>query len=510
MDFLRQLVRGVVQAWSRLSGSARVNIGVAALVSIAAIVAMVFFVGGRQYVVLESGLTSEDASVILSYLDDEGVPYRTRENGAVILVPVDMKNRVIVGLGRLQLPRRGGAAAPARQGFLTTRFQQEEYAKQALILKLEDDLAGLDFVNSAKVNLREAPETFLTGEQKPSEAYVLLDLKRAVSPEEIKVVLEIVETAGGPNLPRDKVSISTTRGQSLHGATGDGFSSVASDKLEVKADYDRYYTEKIGKALEDARIRCIVTADVQLDDKTVNETKEVLAAEGTPVATWSENIEVNSGERPPEGAPGITANPPENVVSGGTQTTETTTRELQNLETGKTTTETKVEPGKIESITVAAYIQGNYEKGENGEEKYIGLTEDEIQSLKEFILSAAGPIAKAEGIKVIARDLRPERIAAEVTGLGAVGTARMWETLLTLASWCGKIGLVVVMFFVVRHFARNARIVLPEEQEELVEIPEATARDLARREVAGEVERMSQEAPDAVVALLRSWMSEES
>ena len=53
-------------------------------------------------------------------------------------------------------------------------------------------------------------------------------------------------------------------------------------------------------------------------------------------------------------------------------------------------------------------------------------------------------------------------------------------------------------------------LVLPAaEEEEVVEIPEATKEDMRRMEVASEVDRLSQNEPENVAALLRSWMGEE-
>ncbi len=74
-----------------------------------------------------------------------------------------------------------------------------------------------------------------------------------------------------------------------------------------------------------------------------------------------------------------------------------------------------------------------------------------------------------------------------------------------------QIALIFVGFFVVRRLLSRV-IQEPEEiveEEEIIEMPEATREELRRQDIEREIERLSQEQPDVVVALLRSWFAED-
>ncbi|MCX5771972.1 MAG: flagellar basal body M-ring protein FliF, partial [Candidatus Hydrogenedentes bacterium] len=75
MDFLRQLVMGIGQAWRRLSISARVNVVLAALATIAVVAFMVRTASQPQYVRLFENLDPSETSSIAALLDQESIPY---------------------------------------------------------------------------------------------------------------------------------------------------------------------------------------------------------------------------------------------------------------------------------------------------------------------------------------------------------------------------------------------------------------------------------------------------
>ena len=129
------------------------------------------------------------------------------------------------------------------------------------------------------------------------------------------------------------------------------------------------------------------------------------------------------------------------------------------------------------------------------------------QDFTEFIKCAIGPNLQLADIKIMAKPRIGDRLA-----VAAVEEVR-FERWLALAAQCAivvfKAVLIIGGFILVRHFLRRAMVLPPEEEEEIIEIPEATMEDLRRQEVAAEVERMSQESPDVVAALLRSWLTEE-
>jgi flagellar biosynthesis/type III secretory pathway M-ring protein FliF/YscJ len=69
----------------------------------------------------------------------------------------------------------------------------------------------------------------------------------------------------------------------------------------------------------------------------------------------------------------------------------------------------------------------------------------------------------------------------------------------------------VVALFLIRSMLNKA-IVWPQDEkpeERVKDIPEATLEDMRRQEVAAEIAQLSMQDPEAVAALLRSWMSQD-
>jgi len=512
VEFLRQLLRGIAQAWARLSLSARVNIVAAGLVSAVVIGVLVAFGARPDYILLHRGLGREDASAIAESLDEMGVRYKIQENGETILVPSNKLRDVRRRLTIEGLPRVSGAVPgydifDTRQ-MMTNQFYQERDYERAIKGEITKQLTEIDYIRSAEVFIREAADTLFADEQKPSKATVVVDVARSLSRNDVSQLLAIVSSAA-PNLHPDYVTLTTRQGYSLHKPPKDQFATQAGSTLEYTDDVERRLQEKIENAFfrmgKEAEV--IVSADI--DFSTVEEVSEDYDEEETvAVSTWTETTESDVTENLPEGAPGALAHLPEGLaVPGGVKTSESTERTVENIQPSKKVTKTQIPPGKPTAYTVSVAIEGDYEVDENGEETYVGLSPEQVKDFTEFVKSAVGANLQLNDIKVIDHPRARERLA--VAAVEEVKFER-WAALATQwAITVFKAAVIVVGFILVRHFLRRAMVLPPEEVEEIVEIPEATLEDLRRQEVAAEVERMSQESPDVVAAVLRSWLTEE-
>ena len=69
--------------------------------------------------------------------------------------------------------------------------------------------------------------------------------------------------------------------------------------------------------------------------------------------------------------------------------------------------------------------------------------------------------------------------------------------------------MIILSFVLLRVFIRRAMVLPTAEVEEVVELPQMSEVEKQAMEVASEVERLSQEEPETVAALLRTWMAED-
>lgn len=513
LEFLRQLVSGVAQTWQRLTISARVQIVLAALLTLGAIAVIVFFGAQPQYGRLFSGLDPDEAGQIASWLSDNDIPYRMRQGGTAIDVPASMIAQARVGLAAQNLPKSQGVVPGFelfnQRDLMSNRFLQDVDFMRALQGELQRTLNQFDFVRRSYVFIRESPDQLFVSDQRPSKATVTLDTTGPLTPAQVKAVLHTVTSFGGANLSPDNVSITTTGGQILHSPSQDQFASLASDKLEYQVSVEKERETKLRKAFEGIGRNAIVNVSAIMD-WTSTETKAREVAEGAEVSTMETSSTTQNYDLPPEGAPGAVANIPEELGRPGGQGTYTSDSEtIVNNDPSETVTTTTTHPGRVKQYKVSAYIEGDYvtTTDDQGNEttEYQPLTQEQITQYADFIEKAVGEGDEPTEVVVYDQPFKIERIS----GTAPAPTPGLPWYQLPLVQWTWRVGLIVVVFLVIRFLMRRALVLPAVEEEEVLEIPEVSPVERRRQEIAAEVERLSQEEPETVAALLRTWLSEE-
>lgn len=519
IDFLRQQSRAIKEAWSHLTRSAQVMIvGIGFLV--AASIAAVSMTGGEtRYITLADNLNATQIAETVSLLDSKGIPYRLDETQRTISVLPKDRGGMLLELERNNLPV--GQSVPtgfeeifASPDLMSNQWLNDINFMRAIQGELQKQLNLFDFVDYSHVLIREADQELFVDEQIPSEAAVTLAVNRPVSKEETKLIVSMVSRAGGPNLHPGNIVVTTTDGKSLHLPSESEFASIANDKLEFQNEVERRIEDKISSRLSKMGVQgtVMVSADISFDHKDVTED---VVTEGTPLSEWTQNHEMESTERLPEGAPGALQNVPEAAAApGGTQTKETTKDELVNYEPSRLTTRTRTEPGDVLKYKIALVVQGDDTReveNETGEptQEYVGITE----SLRGALTALAESAVSIDGVETEVSIVdHPFNIA----GLGVVSEAIASREAAEYRAWTGnlvsmgiQLFLILVGLFAISRLLRNS-IIIPgteEDEEEVREIPAATLEDMRRQEVAAEISQLSMDDPEAVAALLRSWMT---
>lgn len=513
LEFLRQLVTGVTQAWQRLTISARVQIVLAALLTLGVIGGVVYFGAQPQYGRLYSGLNPEEAGEIASWLAENGIAYRMRQGGTAIDVPVGQIPEARVGLAAQDLPKSQGVVPGfelfEQRDLMSNRFLQDVDFMRALQGELQRTLNQYDFIRRSHVFIRESAEQLFVSEQQPSQATVTLDTTGPLTKAQVKAVLHTVSSFGGANLSPANVSITTTEGTLLHSPSQDQFASLANDKLEFQVALEQERQAKLERAFRQMGVNAIVNVSAVMD-WTSEERRARQVTDGAVISSLESSSVTRDVELPPEGAPGAIANIPEELGRPGGEGTYTEDQELlENFDPSETVTTTTTHPGRVQQYKVAAYIEGDYvtTTDEDGNEttEYQPLTQEQITRYSEFITNAVGEGAEPTEVVVYDQPFRIERIAG--TAAAPEVGAPWYET--PLVQWTWRLGLVVLVFFAIRFLMRRALVLPTVEEEEVVEIPEVSPTERRRQEIAAEVERLSQEEPETVAALLRTWMSEE-
>jgi flagellar M-ring protein FliF len=527
VEYLRQLVAGVRDAWQRLALSARVNILLASAFTVVVIIALVVMGGRPQYVTLYDGLSAQDSAAVQEIISAEGVSSQLQRGGKTILVPRKHLGTLRVAIGSQGLPKSYGTSPGFElfdeQGLAPNQFLQDINKQRAVQGKLEKTLDTFDFVNRSYVQITEAEDEFFLDQQKPSKASVMLDVSRALTQDEVRAILAHVSAFGGAYLDQDNITLTTTKGrEALHLPPRDGFDSIANSREDFRRNLELERQRRAEAALARMGVKSVVVVTLDIDFSSSKETEETIM-KGAPIAQLTRTQTSTSKESLPEGPTGVNANlPTEPGATGGTETEETTEEEIINSENSRKLVERTIEPGDVKRASVAATVEGVYtdvldgEGNPTGEKQYQEPTSDDITQYKSMIASAVGFGVTPETVEVFDRPWEPGRLtAASAVPLPTAGFQGLMVQygidLGYLVPLGFKLLLVVAGFLLIRRmFIRSFATMAPEDEEEAArtQLPTASPEELRRQEIASEVDRITVEQPEAVASLLRSWLAE--
>jgi flagellar biosynthesis/type III secretory pathway M-ring protein FliF/YscJ len=330
----------------------------------------------------------------------------------------------------------------------------------------------------------------------------------------VLTVVSNVQAIGGANLSSNDIVV-IAGSEMLHGPTDDEFARMAGDRSRHQTAVESYYTKKIEMALARLGAETVVMVSAEHDWSSVDTAARTLPGEAKVISLQETTSETTVTERPPEGAPGVNANPPYGGGADGEPTTKTETSEMiENSDYPETLTNTKLPPGRLVAMKVGIAVNGtekpavDADGNETGEMDYVPPPPELIATITSLAQHAVADATVADVITppqisvTGVRFMRPTTVTA-----GVVTPSNWWQN--STVRLGGQLLLMLIAFFVIRSFMRRAMAVPGEEAEEVEEVVEVDHEAERRKRVAEEVERLSNEEPEAVASLLRTWMIEE-
>jgi len=533
VEMFRQFGEDMLGSWGSLTTSARVQLALTGLATAALVIFVVAWGASPEYVNLFSGLSPEDSALIKNRLVELDVPYRFEGNGSIIQVPRSRKTELQINMAAEGIPSSHsgvGFEIFDDSDMMTSKFINDVKKERAIMGTLQQMLNGLDFVKSSQVYITQAETTVFGDAQEPSKAAVTLNVRKKPSSGQIEGLLGIITSFGAANLTRETVTLALSDGTVLNAPGDNEFGGAGDDMLEANRSFEREYKKKAETLLADIGVGSVVSVSVNRDFSRQSQYEETFD-KGQPISKETTSTEVSSTEALPQGAAGAIANLPDGdaVVPGGTQTKELTESNLENLELPSVVTTTEFQPGRVKLVSASATVAGkrveelDEDGNPTGEVSYEKYSDEEVEHFKTTIASCIGYGMMKDDVEIAALDRPLDSLvfaSAGATGAeqdsGMVGkinsvTTSMMEN--PLVWWFTRILLVVVALFILRRLAKGAvQEELPEEEE----VPEAFSLDNAlspedarKQEIAEEVSKISQQEPEAVAALLRTWLTED-
>jgi len=424
-----------------------------------------------QLTTLFTDLSFEDSSAIIKDLDRQAIPYEIRNDGAVIMVPKDKVTRLRMKLAEGGLPKGGGVGYEIfdkSDALGTTSFVQNINHLRALEGELARTIRAIDRVQAARVHLVLPERPLFSRETPEPSASIVVRVRGALEPQQIRAIRHLVASAVNGLKPQ-RVSIVDEAGQLLAdgaGSSTDVDNSIADERRAGFEKRIRSEVESIVSSVVGAgRARVQLSAD--FDYNKVTQTSDKFDPEGR-VLRSSQTREESSLTADNSGQVTVNNELPgnQNNNNGANARDQSKkTEETNNYEISRTTKTEVTEAGRVNRISVAVLVDGNYTKDEKGELVYKERSKEELDRIAALVRSAIG-FDQKRGDQVEVVNLKFAEAPATVPLAEPTGLLGMLQFTKDDVMYVIELGVMmllslVVLFMVIRPLVK--RILASEE-----------------------------------------------
>ncbi len=456
MDKLQAIAKQIAAFWAGLPTPKR--IALVGLTTLAlAITLLVSYVGSQvHYGYLYTGLESQDAAGIVEKLKAMQVPYQLAANGTAIQVPEERVAALRLELAAAGLPHGGGIGFELfdHTQIGATEFEQQVNLRRALEGELVRSILTIDGVQAARVHLVMPERRLFVAREQQASASVVLKLRNPAgfSPREVAGIVHLV-SAAVPNLHRDRVSVVSTDGITLHrpntgdtGSAGDDSDNASEHahalagqmENDVRAQIERI----VGPGNADVRV------NLKLDTSAREKVEEHYEPSKTALRSEQKVQELSgTGQAGVAGVPGALTNLPDarqagadvTEAPGGGDGAVSRLSQTRNWEVDKVSQKTTTPPGSIDRLSVAVLVNDHLER--RGKQ-WVNTprTAQELAQIEELVKRAVGfSVERGDSVHVAAASFAHLDADTEVGSTDERGWKRLLPYLLA-----GLVGLVAL------------------------------------------------------------------
>jgi flagellar M-ring protein FliF len=421
MDKLQAIAKQISAFWAGLPTPKR--IALVGLTTLAlAITLFVSYVGSQvHYAYLYTGLESQDAAGIVEKLKTMQVPFQLAANGTAIQVPEERVAALRLELAAAGLPHGGGVGFELfdRTQIGATEFEQQVNLRRALEGELVRSILTIDGVQAARVHLVMPERRLFVAREQQASASVVLKLRNPAgfSQREVAGIVHLV-SAAVPNLHRDRVSVVSTDGITLHRPnTGTGDTGSAGDQSDNASEHAHALAGQMENDVR-AQIERIVgpgNADVRVNLKLDTSAREKVEEHYEPSKTALRSEQKvqelsGTGQAGVAGVPGALTNLPDarqagadvTEAPGGGDGAVSRLSQTRNWEVDKVSQKTTTPPGSIDKLSVAVLVNDHLER--RGKQ-WVNTprTAQELTQIEELVKRAVGfSVERGDSVHVAA------------------------------------------------------------------------------------------------------------
>ncbi len=421
---------------------------------------------------LFTDLAFEDSSAIIRDLERQAIPYQTRNDGAIILVPKDAVTRLRMKLAESGLPKGGSVGYEIfdkSDALGATSFVQNINHLRALEGELARTIRSIDRVASARVHLVLPERPLFSRERQEPSASIVLKLRGSLEAQHVRAIRHLIASAVN-GLKPGRVSIVDESGRLLADGSDDNLSGLSAGADDRKLTFERRMRENVENIVSSivgpGRARVQLTAD--FDFNRITQTTDKFDPEGRVVRSSQTREETHNSHEGKDGQVTVA-----NELPGGQQKAADAavnkndnrkSEEIVNYEISRTTKTEVIEGGRVNRISVAVLVDGTYAKNAAGDSVYTPREKEELDRIAALVRSAIG-FDQKRGDQVEIVNLRfaelPQNLAATPKGWLDIGDFTKDDIMRGIEMLVMFLLGMVVLFFVIRPLVR--RIITPDE-----------------------------------------------
>ena len=374
----------------------------------AGLIASFAFLGSRinqpPMGLLFSELSAQDSGQIVSKLEAQNVPYELRAGGTQIYVPSDRVLRLRMSFAEAGVPRGGtiGYEIFDRTDSIgATNFVQTLNHVRALEGELSRTISSIGPVANARVHLVIPRRDLFSRDRQEPTASVVLRLREAgtLPRQQVSAIQHLIASSVA-GLKPTRVSIIDDRGNLLARGQSEGDDNSAQATAASAEEMRRGYEQRLARTIEEllersvgvGKVRAEVTAEMDFDRIVTN--TESFDPDGQVVrSTQTVTESSDAKEASSTGGVSVTANLPEGDGSsqqGQNSNRTSRSEETVNYEITKTIKNHIREAGAVRRLSVAVLVDGVTTVAADGARSYAPRPAEDLERLTALAKSAIG------------------------------------------------------------------------------------------------------------------------
>lgn len=525
---LQEIPKKILEWWNKFTSKQKTIIVSIAAAVVVALAILATILTRPQYTALAICETTKEASTIKELLEEEGIMPRVSDDGLKIDVLTKDLSKANLTLGKNNIPTLSyDLDRVFSGGFSTTEADKQKKYKLYRESQLEEDLAGQDYIKSARVTI-EMPENDGTLISKEEEGFVsiILELNDELPQDAGLAIATFAKNAIG-NKTANNIVVMDTQGNLLYsGEDNYSVGGSASNQLGVKQQAENVVKNEVKKVLigtgQFSKIE--VASNLVLDFSNIEKiSKEYSLPDGQEQGLIvEEDHYASESTGGVNGVPGTDSNTETTYVFQDNEySSQSTTEDSMSRVVNEMTTSQSIPPGLVKyadsslSVTTITYkmlkeedakkqglldgITWEEYKLANGEKKKLTVDEE----LYDVVSKATG--IAIDDIKIMSYE---EPVFVDKEGM-AVEPADIVQIVLIVL-------ILGLLAFVVLRSMRTDKSEVEEEEisvENLLQsTPETELKDIGletKSETRKVIEKFVEDNPEAVASLLRNWLNED-